>query len=446
LSEYAVSEVVEDLAAARGISKSLASSIVYNRGYHIHTTLEPDVQAILDEAFSNRDLFQKDPDALEDYPEKPNGSMVVVNVETGAIAAMQGGYGEKTMNLSLNRATSSHRNPGSSIKPLIDYAPAMELGLIAPATVYVDRKVYLDPQNPDKPWPKNYENNYIGALTIRQALVKSRNTIAAMVWSEVGGDTALWYLSQVGINRLSEGSYPSQAVGGFTTGMTTLEMAGAYATFANGGTYVEPYAYTDVVDSDDNVILTSTPLTYRVYSEDTCFMIADILMGVITSGTPSKFGGQLTNADGESISTAGKTGTTSDNNDKWFCGFTPYYAAAVWYGYDNRLKQTEIPKADWRNAVHIWMYCMQKIHENLPGAEFVQPETVVECAVCTATGKYPTAACYAAGSVTKDYYSSGSDLCPTSDHPCTYHVIEEEEPEEGEEGEGDAGNTENNEG
>ncbi|MCR4669847.1 MAG: transglycosylase domain-containing protein [Saccharofermentans sp.] len=423
-AEYAISEVVSDLANARGISKELASSIVYNRGYHIYTTLEPDVQAILDEAFKNKELFQKNPSKIENYPEKPNGSMVVVNVQTGAIAAMQGGFGEKTMNLAWNRATSSRRNPGSSIKPLLDYAPAIDLGLVVPSTLFTDQKIYLDPSNPKRPWPKNYENNYIGPLTVRQALVKSRNTVAAMLWTEVGGETALWYLAQNGIDRTSEGFFPSQSVGGFTNGMTTLEMAAAYATFANGGTYCEPYSYTKVLDSDENLIMSSDPAKRKVYSAETCFLIADMLMGVVTSGTPSKFGGQIKGLDGAKISTAGKTGTTSDNNDKWFCGFTPYYAAAVWYGYDNRLRQTEIIKDDYRNAVHIWMYCMQKIHANLEGAKFVRPETIVQVSVCTESGGYATDECKAAGTVVTDYFISGSDFCPKKDKPCTIHKPE----------------------
>ena len=419
--EYAISEVIGDIAEARGISRSLASSLVYNRGYHIYTTLEPDTQAILDEAFKNRDLFQSDPDLIADYPEKPNASMVVINNNTGAIAAMQGGYGEKTMNLSLNRAVSTHRNPGSSIKPLLEYAPAFELGIIAPATVYIDEPKYLDPSHPDTSWPVNYSRSYQGAVTIRTALVNSLNTIAAELWTEVGGETALWYLKQVGIDRTSEGAYPSQSVGGFTTGMSTLEMAAAYHTFATGGTYVEPYAYTQVLDSEGNVICKSDPISYRVYSAETCFFIGDILKGVVTIGTPSNFGGQIENLDGEHIDTAGKTGTTSDNNDKWFCGFTPYYTAAVWYGYDNRLRQTTVPSCDFSAAVRIWMYCMNRIHENLPGATFTKPDTIITASVCS-SGYYPTDQCREEGTIYTDYFVSGSYLCPTDDKPCTVHV------------------------
>lgn len=422
--EYAISEVIGDIAEARGISRTLAASMVYNRGYHIYTTLEPNTQAILDEAFNDPDLFQTDPDRIADYPEKPNGSMVVINNATGAIAAMAGGYGEKTMNLTLNRAVSTHRNPGSSIKPLIDYGPAFELGLIAPSSIRYDEPKHLDPTRPDAEWPVNYSRTYSGAVTMRTALTTSLNTIAVELWTEVGGETALWYLKQVGIDRTSEGAYPSQAVGGFSKGMTTLEMAGAYHTFAAGGTYTEPFAYTQVLDSEGNVVIKSDPISYRVYSEETCFFISDMLKSVVNNSTPSDWGsGQITSYDGGVIDTAGKTGTTSDNIDKWFVGFTPYYTAAVWYGYDNRLRQTEIPQNDWGNAVKIWLWCMYNIHDGLPSASFYKPDTIITASVCM-SGYYPTDACRADENnlVFTDYFVSGSYICPTDNNPCPVHV------------------------
>ncbi len=421
-AEYAISRVVSDLAEARGIKRNLASTIVYNRGYHIYTTMEPNVQGILDQAFLDRDLFQTNPSALEDLPEKPTGAMVVINTQTGAIAAMQGGYGEKIMNLSLNRATGARRSPGSSIKPLIDYGPALELDIIAPGTIYVDKEVHLNPSNPDAAWPLNYSRTYEGPITVRKALVSSKNTIAVLVWNDVGGDTALWFLSQVGIDKLDDGfSYPSQAIGGLTHGVTPLEMAAAYNTFASGGTYTEPYAYTQVIDSEGNVVLSSNPTTRRVYSPETCFLMADILKGVVSTGTPSSYGGQIKNASGEIIDTAGKTGTTSDNIDKWFCGFTPYYAAAVWYGYDNRLRQTTIPSNDFNNAVRIWMWCMTRIHQDLPGARFVKPDTVISAEACS-SGYYPTDVCRDSMTVRSDYYVVGSSLMPDPAVPCPIHA------------------------
>ena len=404
------------------ITKNLASSLVYNRGYHIYSTMEKPVQNVLDDAFKKQSLFQTKPSKLAAYPEKPNGSCVVINVKTGAIAAMAGGYGEKTMNLTLNRAVSTYRNPGSSIKPLIDYGPAIELGLIAPGTIVNDRKVYLDPNNPKKAWPVNYERNYAGQMTIRQALSKSRNTIAAEVWTKVGGQTALWYLKQVGIDRTSEGAYPSQSVGGFSKGMTTLEMAAAYATFASGGTYTAPYAYTKVLDSEGKLVIEAKPIKYRVYSKESCFLLTDILKDVVTSGWIRKYGGQIKNSKGKQIDAAGKTGTTSDNNDKWFCGFTTYYSAAVWYGYDNRLKQTTIPKTDFYNAGRIWEYCMQNIHKDLAASSFKKPANVVKVSYCTKSGMYPNAECKDAKTVKSDYFVKGSFLYPKEDKPCKVHV------------------------
>ncbi|MBO4474689.1 MAG: PBP1A family penicillin-binding protein [Clostridiales bacterium] len=424
--EYAVSEVISDIQHERNISRSLAATTVYNRGYHIYTTMEPNVQAVMDEAFKTQSLFQTDPEALEDYPEKPQGGMVVINVKTGAIAGMQGGYGEKTVNLGTNRAVDAHRQPGSSIKPLIDYGPAMELRLITPSMIYEDKESHLDPSNPDKVWPKNSDNGYDGAMTIRRAIASSRNTIAVMVWNDVGAEMALWFLNEVGIDRLTE-QYPSTAIGGFNVGMSPLEMAAAYNTFATGGIYTEPYAYTKVLDSDGNVVLEHVADSHRVYREDTSFLMSDILEDVIDSGTARGKVEHITNTNGENIAVAGKTGTTDDNVDKWFCGYTPYYAAAVWYGYDNRLRTTEIPKGDRNNAQYIWNYVMQRIHTDCPGAEFEKPDNVILLEVCTSSGLKATQYCREADAATSDYFIEDSYLTP--DRDCTFHVSPTPTPE-----------------
>ncbi len=416
--EYAVSEVISDLQQKRKISRSLAATTVYNRGYHIYTTMESDVQAVMDDAFKNRDLFQTDPEALEDYPEKPQAGMVVINVDTGAIAGMQGGYGEKTINLGTNLAVDAHRQPGSSIKPLIAYGPALELRLITPSMVYDDKESHLDPSNPNAVWPKNSDNAYKGPITIRQAVASSRNTIAVMVWFDVGAEMALWFLNEVGINRLTE-QYPSTAVGGFNLGMSPLEMAAAYNTFATGGIYTEPYAYTKVLDSDNNEILTHEVTSHRVYREDTSFLMTSMLQDVITYGTAKNKVLPIENADGESIAVAGKTGTTDDNVDKWFCGFTPYYSAAVWYGYVNRLRTTEIPKGDRNNAQRIWNEVMQRIHKDLPGAKFEVPDNIVRASVCSSSGQKATQFCQEAGSVVEDYFIADSYLNPQTE--CQFH-------------------------
>ncbi|MBO4242798.1 MAG: PBP1A family penicillin-binding protein [Clostridiales bacterium] len=430
-AEYAIQEVINDLTEARNISSSLATTIVYNRGYHIYTTLEPDVQSVVDEAFMNRDLFQTDPTLLFDLPEKPQAGMVVINVQTGAIAAMQGGYGQKTVNLGLNRAVSAYRSPGSSIKPILDYAPALELQLITPATVFNDQESHFDPNNPDMAWPLNADRSYAGPMTIRRAITLSKNTIAVAVWYEVSGDTALWFLSREGIDRLDEGSYPAQAIGAFTKGMTPLEMCGAYNTLASGGTYTEPYAYTSVVDNAGNVVLQCNPETHRVYSQETAFLISDMLEDVITEGTAAGNASIITNDDGEYIATAGKTGTTDDNLDKWFCGYTPYYCAAVWYGYDNRLRQTVIPSGDRSNAIRIWYYVMSRIHGDCESMAFEMPDDIIQVEVCS-SGYYATEYCREEGTTMTDYFIEGSYLTPTSDNPCPIHEESDDDDDEDE--------------
>jgi len=417
--EYAVSEVISDLMVERNISRTMAAKLVYNNGYKIYTTLEPTVQASLDTTFSTQALFQSDPAAIENLPEKPEGGMVIINVETGAIAAMQGGYGEKTRNLIINRAIAAYRQPGSSIKPLLDYGPALERKKIVTTSLFEDRAMKLDPSSPDTVWPKNSSGGYYGTMTVRKAIYKSSNIVAVQVWNTIGGETALWFLKQVGIDRTAE-VYPSTAIGGFNIGMTPLEMASAYATFANGGVYREPYAYTKVEDSDGNTVIEKAVIKTLVYSKATSFIMSSMLEDVITVGTAAGKVLPITTDSGEKIEVAGKTGTTDDNVDKWFCGYTPYYAAATWYGYDNNLRKTEIPADDRNNAQYIWNDAMQAIHKTLtPSAmtilpTFVQPETVVKLTVCTQTGKLATDSCTAAGTTVSDYFDTGSSATPTT--------------------------------
>ena len=432
-AEYAVRTVVNDLAERRQISTALATTIVYNRGYHIYTTLEPNVQAVVDEAFNNIELFQKDPSILADYPEKPQGGMVVMNVRTGAICAMQGGYGRKTGNLVLNRATDAYRSVGSSIKPLIDYAPAIEQQCIVPSTLINDQAVHYDPNDPGRDWPLNSDRSYWGWMTVRLAVEKSKNTVAVQVWDMVGGELALWYLAQMGIDKMSEGAYPAQAVGAFTYGITPLQMCGAYNTLASGGIYTEPYAYTQVLDSSGNVVLQSNPSTTRVFSTETCFLMSDMLEGVVRRGTAAGHAFIINNDAGEYIGTAGKTGTTDNNLDKWFCGYTPYYCAAVWYGYDNRLRQTVIPSCDRNNAIDIWYYVMSRIHGSCESVGFPKPDTIFSMDVCTVSGHSPSDACYAAGTVTTDFFVTGWNSTPASGDICQVHVAP---PDPGPEGEG----------
>jgi penicillin-binding protein 1A len=423
--DYAISEVISDLMKQRNITRDLAVSLVYSSGYKIYTTEDPEVQAVLDATYQTKELFQTDPAAIENYPEKPQSGSAVIDVSDGSIAGLQGGYGTKVSNLILNRATDIARQPGSSIKPLIDYAPAFESGLIVPTTMYSNEHLCLDPNNPGTPWPNNADGGYGGSVTIRNAIRSSLNVVAVQVWTDLNkrqNGLPLLYLKDVGIDRTTE-VYPSTAIGGFNVGMCPLEMASAYATFAYGGTYREPFSYTLVLDSEDNVVIDKTEINRSriVYSPQVCFVLTDILKSVITGGTAAGTVMPISNSSGDGIAVAGKTGTTDDNLDKWFCGYTPYYAAATWYGFDNRLSRQEIDvRSDRQNAMRIWNDYMQKIHANLPGMDFPRPEGIVEKTVCTVSGNLATGDCITAGTAVTDFFFEGKAIMPSV--PCTLHI------------------------
>ncbi len=415
--DYIIQTVINDLVERRGYSEQMASLAVYNHGLTIETTMDPSMQAKVEEVFNTQEYFSQVPSALSHLPSGPQGSIVIVDNlnNPGQVKAMVGGYGEKKANFVLNRATSSRRQPGSSIKPLNIYGPALDMGKITAASIFTDQPVYYDPHNPTEIYPKNADRGYMGNITVRRAVEKSRNTIATQVLVDIiGFDASLSYLHQLGIN--SEDRLPSSAMGALTYGVTTMEMAGAYSTFANNGFYTEPYMYTRVLDYDGNVLLENRPEFIEVFKPETAFVMTDILKGVLTTnGTASGF--QL-----DSMTAAGKTGTTDDNIDKWFCGFTPYYTAAVWYGFDNEFgRRTEILDDDSRNAIRIWRAAMNSIHEGLEPKDFHKPETVVGTTICKDSGMIAGPDC---PDKQAEYFIPGVMLNPKE--PCNLHLPEPE--------------------
>ena len=235
--DYVIQMVIQDLVDKRGYSEQMATLAVYNHGLRIETTLDQDAQAKAEEVFRTEEYFSKDPAALSHLPSGPSGSIVIIDNDAnpGQVKAMVGGYGEKSANFVLNRATNAQRQPGSSIKPLNVYGPALDTGKLTAASILTDQVVYFDDKNPTTPYPKNADGGYEGNMTVRRAIERSRNTTAAYVWQEViGGETSVSYLELLGIDRTTE-LFVSTAMGGFTYGMTTMEMAGGFATFANDG-------------------------------------------------------------------------------------------------------------------------------------------------------------------------------------------------------------------
>lgn len=418
--DYVIEQVQQDLMERRGYTEQMASIAIYNYGLRIETTMDQNVQSEIEKTFMDQTLFATDPSALADYPERPNGSIAIIdNLENpGQIKGLVGGYGEKESNLILNRAVDSQRQPGSSIKPLVVYGPALDTGRITPASVFTDMEMFLDPDNPTTAYPKNSYSGFRGNMTVFEALVRSVNTIAAHIYVNVlGNETALQYVDDVGITLDAMDVNASVALGGLTYGVSTLEMAGAYSTFANDGLFTKPYAYTRVLDIEGRVLLENRPVFMQVYKPETAYVVSHILENVIKS--PMGTASNLTEAAASEISFAGKTGTTNDNRDKWFCGYSPYYTAAVWYGYDNRLGPISVPSQDRRNATRIWQDAMMRIHEGLEPLQFERPESVESKTICTVSGQIATEYC---PTTRTEFFIPGVVMNP--DEPCVLHKPE----------------------
>lgn len=410
-----ISEVSRDLQA-QGYSEALANNLIYSGGLKIYSTCNPDVQEAVEKYYSNESNFKTG----------VQSAITVVDVETGGIAGIAGGVGKKTGSLTLNRASQSPRQPGSTIKPLSAYAPAIERGVITPADIYQDvAKSYGG-------WtPRNYDHSYRGHVDIRTAVRRSLNTIPVSIINEMGAQVSYDFLTQnLGFTTLVESreidgkiysdiGLSQLALGGLTDGMTTVEMAAAYASFANGGIYHRPHSYTKVCDKEGNVILENDVAGITAMKRSTAYIMTQMLKEVVSGGTGG--GAAVSRAN----YTAGKTGTTSDNNDRWFAGYTPYYSAAIWYGYD-------IPQeihVSGNPCIPAFRSIMNDAHSKLSDTSksMSRPNDVISVTYCTETGCRASEKCTETDSY---YFVSGNVPRYCTDE----HIPEETEEEtEGEE-------------
>lgn len=437
VQSYFVDQVVVDVRNAlmeeKGISYTAANYMIYGGGLEIYTTFDAKIQAAMDSVFMNDEYFPQVNAMASRQKEHPQAAMAIIDVQTGHVKALRGGYGKKEANNTLNRASSSQmkRQPGSSIKPLAVYAPAIDLKLITPATIIDDVPVYmLTGKDADRLYPRNYDDSFDGLTTARNGLKNSVNVVAARIWRDIlGPDNSVEYLKKVGINRENE-KYISLALGGLEEGVNPLQMAAAYVPFAHEGLYYEPTTFTLVLDSNGKEIINrKVPKFSIACSEQTAFIMTDLLQEV-TKGRTSPYphsGTAAANVNEKIIGmpVAGKTGTTNQNIDKWFVGYTPYYSAAVWYGYDNRGSEPiKITQKEYNQAQIIWSAVMKKVHEDLPPKEFEKPVSgIVQKKICIYSGKVATELCERdqRGNATKvEYFIKGTE--PRDDEPCTVHV------------------------
>ena len=477
-------QIINDLMNIKGYTKTQASNMLYSGGLQIFTTLDQDIQNILDTEYSNPDNFPadvqyqldyaltvKDPkgnevnyskemlelyfknedsgfDLLFSSPEEgqtyvdrykadilangstviaervnfapqPQSSMSVIDQHTGYVKAIIGGRGKKTASLTLNRATDTTRQPGSTFKLVSTYAPALnELGMTL-ATTFMDEEY----EYPDGTPVNNASRSYSGETTIRRAIQNSINVVAVKCLEEVTPELGLKYLDNFGFTTLAHGTEADRdangnlwsdanlatALGGITRGVTNVELCAAYAAIANKGNYIKPIYYTKILDHNGNVLIENTSAERSVIKESTAWLLTNAMEDVVKYGTATAC--QLDNG----MAVAGKTGTTEEYNDLWFAGYTPYYTCTVWSGYDNN----ETLSKDQREFhKKLWKKVMTRIHEGLEPKEFVQPSSIEKTSVCAETGLLPRAGC----DVITEYFDVGT--LPTE--YCYQHFYVEE--------------------
>lgn len=357
--EVVLSDVIGDLAEAKGISRNAASQLVHNAGYEIYACIDKDIQAKVDAIYTDPEQLPK---TYGSTKSQLQSAIVIIDQATGEIKALRGGTGDKTINYGLNRATGTTRPPGSSIKPIAVYGPAVEYGLISPSTLVLDKDEKHVQLAHTSWYPKNSPNSYDGIITITTALQKSKNTVAAQIMDKLTPSAALEFLrSRLGVTSLidSDADYAAMALGEPHYGITVREMAQAYTALANDGVFTYSRTYTMVKDRSGKIILDNQPQTIQAFSQNTARTMTYMLNNAATYGTGHE--SRLSN-----MPVAGKTGTTSANRDRWFCGYTPYYTCAVWTGYD-----TPETMAFYGNpATQIWQKVMSAVHSDLPRKEF----------------------------------------------------------------------------
>ncbi len=464
----ALTEAVYNDLLEAGYSATAASTLLYSGGLRIYSTLDSEIQAICDEEFEDPENFAIDTkwylhfaltvknaegeyvnyskemlqtwyrknvdsdfnlifssqedayDAVERYKEavladtdeeiaekislvvQPQMSMVIQDQYNGYVVAMIGGRGAKEGSRTLNRATDSPRSPGSTFKVLAAYAPALDSYNLTLATTLNDAPFAYDNGVQVRNW---WEGDYRGINSLRTGIEDSMNVLTVKLLTWITPQLGFDYLKEFGFTTLDQAKdcYQAMALGG-VTGVTNYEVNAAYASIANGGVYIEPKLYTKVLDSDGNVILDNTETKeHRVLKETTAFLLTSAMEDVVTKGT-----GTAVNFGGMAI--AGKTGTASETKDIWFAGYTPYYTATVWGGYDNQTPMDESKSNPEKQlAKKLWRAVMERIHEDLPNQSFVVPGGIVQAEVCSRSGKLPVAGqCDVAGCVITEYFDENT--------------------------------------
>lgn len=363
---------------------------------------------------------------------QPQVSITVEDQSTGYVVAIVGGRGTKEASRTLNRATNTTRQPGSTFKVVSTYAPALDSAGLTLADVQNDAPFSYTGGRPVRNW---WGSNYRGLLSLRYGIAQSANIVAVKTLTQISPQLGFDYLQNFGFSTLVEkrvekdGTVVSDigqplALGGITDGVTNMELNAAYATIANQGTYIKPKLYTKIIDHEGNVLIDNTTSeSKQVIKQTTAWLLTSAMVDVVTTGT----GGSVNFGN---MAIAGKTGTTSDYKDVWFSGFTPYYTATTWTGYDNNVSMKS--SAEKNLSKTMWKKVMSRIHENLEYKSFPMANGIVTASVCSKSGRLPIAGvCDVQGCVKTEYFAEGtvpteycdvhyfSNICQYSGLPAT---------------------------
>lgn len=426
-TDMVINDVIDDLVEL-GYTSQAASLLVYSGGLNIYTCMDPDVQNVLDEVYRNEEYF---PEHTSGMPAQ--SSMIIIDPYTGDILGVAGAKGEKKGNRVQNFAIDTVRPAGSSIKPLSVYAPALESGLITYSTVYDDTPVNFGTNNAT-PWPHNLPDIYGGLTNINSAIERSVNTVAVKVLEDLtpsasfefcrdklGMESLIELLELSNGTRLTDIDYAALALGQQNYGVTVREITAAYTAFANDGVYNSANSYLKVTTANGEVLLSNEDPGNIVMSEENAAIMTKMLSNVVSNGTAKSITLKKT------VNCAGKTGTTSNDYDRWFIGYTPYFIGGVWYGYEYPKSLSNLKS---NPCVSIWDTVMTKLHQTYideasnGGAAlktFDTPSTVIKATYCKDSGLLMTDACRLdprGNRAETGYFAAGTQ--PNS--YCTTHV------------------------
>ena len=403
-TEQIFTDVVKDLQKRNGLTESEARFQMYNGGFNIYANVDMDLQEKAEAIYKNKtgnntQYWRKFPRSIQ-----PQCAIAILNYN-GEVKAIVGARGEKNANRIQNHASQSRRQPGSAIKPLSAYGLAVELGVIEFSTPVTDGQMTIRDNGKTIKWPRNDSRRYRGNIPVVKGLEISANCVAARIVRYMTPQKSYQFLTERLSIKLNEkdNNLAPMSVGALTDGVTVLEMAAAYVMFGSGGVYYSPATYSLVTDQQGNTVLENTTARgVRVMTEDAASIMNRMLLAPVNGSSGTARSAKISGFD-----TFGKTGTTSDVKDRYFCGGTPYYVGACWYGYaDNkRLEYTA------NYAMQAWTYVMRAAHKGLPSKRFNLSKNVVARSYCTVTGGFASGNCH---STATGYYSRNSSLpvCP----------------------------------